>query len=60
MGILKFKPRPRKNPPSDTPIEQLALDALAIALVDHGHVWTDKQRKLYEDATRSFFGRKRA
>lgn len=29
-----------------------ALDALALALVDHGHVWTDNERRLYEDATR--------
>jgi hypothetical protein len=30
-----------------------ALDALALALVDHGHQWTDKQRALYEEATAS-------
>jgi hypothetical protein len=28
-----------------------ALNALASALVDHGHVWTDRERSLYEVAT---------
>lgn len=27
-----------------------ALDALASALVDHGHEWTEKERILYEQA----------
>jgi hypothetical protein len=27
-----------------------ALDALAVALVGHGHVWTDHERALYEAA----------
>lgn len=27
-----------------------ALDALALALVDHKHQWTDKERRLYERA----------
>ena len=29
-----------------------ALDSLGLALVEHGHVWTDEERKLYEDAVR--------
>ena len=29
-----------------------ALDCLAVALADHGHVWTDRQRALYERAVR--------
>ncbi|MCP3947348.1 hypothetical protein [Herbaspirillum sp.] len=31
------------------PIVQ-ALDALALALLDHGHEWTDRERLLYETA----------
>ncbi|MDD5220252.1 MAG: hypothetical protein PHV11_06785 [Candidatus Bipolaricaulis sp.] len=27
-----------------------ALDSLGVALVDHNHQWTDKERKLYEKA----------
>jgi hypothetical protein len=27
-----------------------ALDALALALTNHGHEWTDRERELYEDA----------
>jgi hypothetical protein len=27
-----------------------ALDTLALALVDHDHVWTDRERQLYERA----------
>ena len=27
-----------------------ALDALALALTDHDHVWTDRERQLYERA----------
>jgi hypothetical protein len=28
-----------------------ALDALGLALFDEGHVWTDRERELYERAT---------
>lgn len=34
---------------STHPILQ-ALDALALALVDHHHVWTERERQLYETA----------
>jgi hypothetical protein len=27
-----------------------ALDTLALALVDHGHTWTDREHDLYETA----------
>jgi len=27
-----------------------ALDALALALTDHGHIWTDEEVRLYEAA----------
>lgn len=27
-----------------------ALDALALALTDHNHVWTERERQLYERA----------
>ncbi len=29
---------------------QEALDALALALIEHGHQWTDRERQLYENA----------
>lgn len=29
-----------------------ALDALALALTEHGHQWTDHERSLYEEAIR--------
>jgi hypothetical protein len=35
-----------------TPTHVEALDALALALVDHGHTWTPEQRALYEAATK--------
>lgn len=28
----------------------MALDALGVALADHGHTWTDRERNLYETA----------
>lgn len=28
-----------------------ALDALGLALADHGHFWTNRERQLYEAAT---------
>lgn len=37
----------RPGPPN--PILE-ALDELGLALVDHDHVWTDRQRALYEEA----------
>ena len=33
-----------------------ALDALGLALADHGHVWTDRERQLYESAVTSCAG----
>ena len=30
-----------------------ALDALALALSNHGHVWTDDERRYYEEAIAS-------
>ena len=33
-----------------------ALDALALALVDHGHTWTDQERLLYETAVSYIIG----
>mgnify|MGYP001571670233 CR=1 FL=1 len=27
-----------------------ALDLLGLALVGHGHVWSDRERQIYEDA----------
>uniref|UniRef100_A0A6M3LM35 Uncharacterized protein n=1 Tax=viral metagenome TaxID=1070528 RepID=A0A6M3LM35_9ZZZZ len=34
---------------------QEALDALGVALADHNHQWTDKERKLYEGAKDTLF-----
>ena len=31
-------------------VRQEALDALALALASHGHVWTDEERRLYDAA----------
>jgi hypothetical protein len=33
-----------------------ALDALALALVDHGHVWSADERALYDAAVTSCAG----
>jgi hypothetical protein len=35
-------------------IAHRALDALALALVGHGHKWTKEERSLYEKAARAF------
>jgi len=32
-------------------MNHVALDALALALTNHNHVWTPEERKLYEAAT---------
>ena len=34
-----------------------ALDALGLALADHNHVWSERERQLYEMATSSFLCR---
>jgi len=39
----------RKKQPDNHPIVQ-ALDALALALTDHGHSWSDREVSLYETA----------
>ena len=39
--------RARRDPPH--PIRD-ALDALALALADHDHAWTERERQLYETA----------
>ena len=43
----------RRGASSQTPPNPLleALDALAVALADHKHVWTDRERLLYETAS---------
>lgn len=40
-------PRPENHPKTDV-LE--ALDALALALAEHGHQWTPRERALYEKA----------
>ena len=43
--------RSRRQSSTETPHPILeALDVLALALADHGHVWTDRERSLYETA----------
>ena len=41
--------RGRRRATSPNPLLE-ALDALAFALSNHKHVWTDKERMLYETA----------
>ena len=41
--------RARSLAPEQNPIAQ-ALDALALALTDHGHKWSDREVMLYETA----------
>ncbi len=41
--------RGRLSEPTPHPIVQ-ALDALALALTDHGHQWSDHEVSLYETA----------
>lgn len=36
-------------PPPANPILE-ALDTLALALAEHGHVWTEREASLYEGA----------
>lgn len=33
-------------------IVRMALDALGLALAEHGHKWTDLERALYDEATK--------
>jgi hypothetical protein len=47
INLIEVRPRVISAP--QNPIAQ-ALDALALALVDHGHTWTDHEVKLYETA----------
>lgn len=47
IDINEIKARMKSVPPN--PLLD-ALDALALALVEHGHVWTDRERSLYETA----------
>tara|TARA_R110001599_G_scaffold12011_1_gene56358 strand:+ start:596 stop:793 length:198 start_codon:yes stop_codon:yes gene_type:complete len=42
--------RERANQPEQTHPIQEALDSLALALCDHAHEWTDRERQLYETA----------
>lgn len=41
----------RERPPGQTGNVILdALDLLGLALVEHNHAWTDREKQLYEDA----------
>lgn len=49
--ILDFEAATRRREAQATPHPILdALDALASALADRGHEWTDRERLLYETA----------
>jgi len=49
FDIAAARQRHEESKQADHPI-LAALDALALALVDHGHTWTDKEHWLYETA----------
>lgn len=46
--VIKFEERRGKTTPPNPLVE--AIDALGIALAGHKHVWTDRERTLYETA----------
>lgn len=46
---LKAARERRENDAAKHPILE-ALDSLALALVEHGHTWTDREYDLYETA----------
>lgn len=48
--------RRRAGKPAHPIVE--ALDALALALADHDHHWSDRERSLYETAIDYFEGQK--
>lgn len=48
MGeVISFEREPRQS--TSHPIVE-ALDELGLALAEHGHQWTERQRLLYETA----------
>ena len=49
MNVIPFRMRQKPEPPPHPILD--ALDALALALTDHGHEWTERERSLYETAT---------
>lgn len=51
MIIDLEKARERLNAPVQVHPIQQALDALALALTSHGHIWTDDEVQQYETAT---------
>jgi len=53
MTVIDFEAaRQRMAGPPSTPQNPIlaALDALGVALADHGHTWTDREHALYENA----------
>ena len=52
-NVISLEARRRTDTPPHPLLE--ALDALALALVEHDHTWTDRERQLYETAT-SYLG----
>lgn len=52
IKIRRIEAQEKKTP---HPILE-ALDTLAVALTDHGHEWTTKEKKLYEVAVSYIIG----
>lgn len=50
------EPKPAPKRKNELAIE--ALDALGLALADHGHKWSDRERQLYEAVTTASSSRK--
>lgn len=51
VDIAEARKRQKEPTQADHPI-LAALDALALALVDHDHTWTEKEHWLYETAVK--------
>lgn len=48
IDLAAARERLTQTPPPHPILE--ALDVLALALVEHGHRWTDRENQLYETA----------
>jgi hypothetical protein len=51
MSVIDLNAERERREQAEPPHPILeALDALAVALTNHGHLWTDRERQLYETA----------
>jgi hypothetical protein len=48
LAVEREKRQPRPDFTGNVILD--ALDLLGLALVEHGHTWSDRERQLYEDA----------